>query len=403
METNVSMQKVPLDFQYFIWVTIQKKMAWSTLSFLLTDLAGTPEKSKQVIKILVKELQHWVSKVENEPNSDVTGIHGAEKADDLFEDDILNDKADSEVITDDPEFGKNTFESKGEEFIDESKSEPEMPENSERSKTEVDFDANDFYEFIGDNETTNAYEVEHSKDETLSNHDILQDDEDQNEKDSFHTNEKPFECNICQKTFNHQSELKNHERIHNGKKAHTCQTCNKCFLKTIDLRRHERTHTREKPFQCKFCQKTFSLEYGQKVHERIHTGERPYNCQNCNKCFISTSDLKKHGRIHTGEKPFQCQTCQKYFNDLGNLKKHNVMHLDEKPFECKTCLKSFKRQNDLKRHDKIHTREKPYKCLTCNACFRFSGTLKTHERSHTGEKSFQCKKFVRHHLDKLEI
>ena len=68
----MSKEKVPIDFHYFIQMTIQKDMTWNTLSFLLTDLAETQEKSKQVIKILVMELKEWVSKVENDSKLDVT-------------------------------------------------------------------------------------------------------------------------------------------------------------------------------------------------------------------------------------------------------------------------------------------------------------------------------------------
>ena len=63
-------RKVTVDFQYFIQMTIEKKMLWSTLAHLLTDLAATPEKSKQVIKMLLQELETWVSKVENESKQD---------------------------------------------------------------------------------------------------------------------------------------------------------------------------------------------------------------------------------------------------------------------------------------------------------------------------------------------
>ena len=42
-------------------------MAWSTLAYLLTDLAAEPEKSKQVIKMLLEELEKWVLKVEDGP------------------------------------------------------------------------------------------------------------------------------------------------------------------------------------------------------------------------------------------------------------------------------------------------------------------------------------------------
>ena len=65
-------EKVPIDFHYFIQMTIQKDMTWNTLSFLLTDLAETQKKSKQGFKILVMELKEWVSKVENDSKLDVT-------------------------------------------------------------------------------------------------------------------------------------------------------------------------------------------------------------------------------------------------------------------------------------------------------------------------------------------
>ena len=58
-------EKVTVDFQYFIQMAIEKKMAWITLTHLLTDLAATPVKSKQVINLLFQELEKWISKVEN--------------------------------------------------------------------------------------------------------------------------------------------------------------------------------------------------------------------------------------------------------------------------------------------------------------------------------------------------
>ena len=57
-------EKVTLEFKYFIKMAINKKMTWSTLEHLLTDLATNPIKSKQIIKTLLQELLKWVSKVE---------------------------------------------------------------------------------------------------------------------------------------------------------------------------------------------------------------------------------------------------------------------------------------------------------------------------------------------------
>ena len=53
-------QSVRVDFQYFIQSAIEKKLSWESLAHFLTDLAPTLEKSRQVIKILVQELEKWV-------------------------------------------------------------------------------------------------------------------------------------------------------------------------------------------------------------------------------------------------------------------------------------------------------------------------------------------------------
>ena len=70
MEANVEQnnspkEKVLVDFKYFIQSAIEKKIPWNVLTYFLTDLAPTLDKSKEVIEILVQELEKWVLKVEN--------------------------------------------------------------------------------------------------------------------------------------------------------------------------------------------------------------------------------------------------------------------------------------------------------------------------------------------------
>ena len=58
-------EEVTMNIRYLIQMAIENKMPWSSLAHLLTDLAATPVKSKQIIKLLIQELEKWISKVEN--------------------------------------------------------------------------------------------------------------------------------------------------------------------------------------------------------------------------------------------------------------------------------------------------------------------------------------------------
>ena len=56
----------------------------------------------------------------------------------------------------------------------------------------------------------------------------------------------------------------------------------------------------EKPFRCEICQKSFSRESDLKVHAIVHQDEKPFKCDQCSKSFTRFSTLKEHIRIHTG-------------------------------------------------------------------------------------------------------
>ena len=150
----------------------------------------------------------------------------------------------------------------------------------EQSKAGVDFPADVFYEFIGNNEKPNSGSS--SNDETTLNSETHQLE---NENEGISIDE-------------------------NKKNKNKCKFCGKCFSKRRSKERHERIHTGEKPFQCQTCKKSFNDKGNLEKHERIHTGEKPFKCKFCQKQCRDKHDLIRHERIHTGEKPFQCQTCK---------------------------------------------------------------------------------------------
>ena len=60
----------------------------------------------------------------------------------------------------------------------------------------------------------------------------------------------------------------------------------------------DRKSTEERPFRCGYCEKSFTQSRAAKKHERIHTGEKPFVCRICDYKSNDSGNLRKHEKIH---------------------------------------------------------------------------------------------------------
>ncbi|XP_069356934.1 uncharacterized protein [Maniola hyperantus] len=207
----------------------------------------------------------------------------------------------------------------------------------------------------------------------------------------IHTGDKPFSCKLCDYKCTTNSSLVRHMRTHTGIKPFACKLCNYKCTTNSSLVTHMRTHTGIKPFACKLCNYKCTTNSSLVTHMRTHTGIKPFACKLCNYKCTTNSSLVTHMRTHTGIKPFACKLCNYKCTTNSRLVRHMRTHTGIKPFACKLCNYKCTTNSLLVRHMRTHTGIKPFACKLCNYKCTTNSSLVTHMRTHTGIKPFACK------------
>ena len=154
-----------------------------------------------------------------------------------------------------------------------------------------------------DDDLSDDYENLNEDDEEEEEEEILND-----ELDPGINQDTKYECGKCEKKFSTSHGLEVHSR-----RAHTdqqrpyeCNICHKTFGHLVSLQHHRVTHQQERCFECSQCGKCFKRSSTLSTHLLIHSDTRPYPCQYCGKRFHQKSDMKKHTYIHTGNQQIIC-------------------------------------------------------------------------------------------------
>ena len=378
MELNT---KNLFDFKHLINCTLDGKIAWKTLKFLLNDLTPTLPKAKELLKIILQEFEtfHRKSKDNKSIKEPKQNEDESESEDEAFDENSLDHDEDDnkfEILQEDVE----------NEYSDETLKENYLANENDgvnnygcQPCNEKFYDSVKLKEHIDEKhnkEKNFAYEEEQPYDDEIEEINDISDAED------FRKNEDIFS------KAEHKIEVTHKENDEPSEKTFKCTICTKQFQLKPSVRRHFRkVHTedyqrsKEKvdlPFKCKLCERQFKLKTSLNFHKkRVHVDTKAV----CDVCGEKFYDLQKHMLVHTRQTPYECKVCSKRFNKLERLKFHEGVHTFNK-VKCRFCGKELRSQAALAQHERTHTGEKPLSCEHCEKRFNSPYTMKIHNKNH---------------------
>ena len=128
---------------------------------------------------------------------------------------------------------------------------------------------------------------------------------------------RKFSCVKCVEKFETQKELNDH--FHAAHPLVKCNLCQEHFDTPVAMLRHKYKHY-EYMYECKICDKGFQFESQKREHMRVHQTQGDWVCfkPKCGKQFKRESKLNMHLFSHN-KVPQKCKHCPYTNSDPRNL------------------------------------------------------------------------------------
>uniref|UniRef100_A0A8R1TM51 C2H2-type domain-containing protein n=1 Tax=Onchocerca volvulus TaxID=6282 RepID=A0A8R1TM51_ONCVO len=240
--------------------------------------------------------------------------------------------------------------------------------------------------------------------------------------------EKCYKCDICDKEYNKEHNLKLHHLGQHAKALvendkYICSFCPKKYARLAAYYAHLQIHGLNDSLICTFCKEEFDFQALLNKHLRLeHCYPRLEDiatveiCKKCGIAMLSKEAMDEHQQMHRkinktmkrnkrkresdpGDKAHKCEACGKSFRKKFELMRHYVVHTKERRFVCEICGKRFSQKASLGQHMLTHNAStaQNHKCSLCDATFSQAGNLRRHVKllhppDATSRTVFRCLK-----------
>ncbi|GBO07821.1 Zinc finger protein 26 [Araneus ventricosus] len=225
------------------------------------------------------------------------------------------------------------------------------------------------------------------------------------------SDEKPYECEKCEKHYRTETALNKHRCDNNGPRTFVCKECGKRFNRIYHLQRHEELHNRTEPvqepieFDLSYFKRQKSVDLSNteypvlKPIKKVKTEEneanvmKRFDCYICGKRWSGFQKYKQHfSTVHKDVKFNSCHICSKEFSKSSRVKRHLVTHYKEKSFRCSNCSKTFLSVPALNQHIQEQECESRLTCYQCSKTFTDKTGFQKHIAMHENSKDadFEC-------------